>query len=159
MKSILHLIQSILHIRIIRFFLVAGLNTLFGVSVYFILRYSGLHYAVAALLGQIISVLFNFKTYGTLVFKNKDNYLIFRFIAVYAFLYLCNITGIWIFKQIYPTNEYMDYIAAVILVIPIGFLGYILNKTFVYHTKKSQFTFDEEPEQNEEEIINKGNDQ
>lgn len=145
MKSLVRLIKHFLHIRIIRFFLVAGLNTAFGVSVYFILRYSGLHYAVAALLGQIISVLFNFKTYGSLVFKNKNNKLILRFIAVYAVLYLCNVTGIWIFKQIYPENIYMDYIAALILVVPIGFLGYILNKNFVYHTK-SQLSFEEESE-------------
>lgn len=156
-------IKKLLHIRIVRFFLVAGLNTLFGVSMYSLLllcfnnwdyfetwQFNEFNYAIAAFLGQIISVLFNFKTYGALVFKNKSNKLVFRFVGVYLILYLCNVSGIWVFKQLYPTNDYIDYIAAVMLVIPIGFLGYILNKTFVFHTK-SQLTFEEDPD---DEITN-----
>ena len=79
--------------QFIRFVFVATLNTAFGWLVFALLRFLlGLTplekpYELAALLGTVISVLFNFKTYGTLVFNNGDNRLICKFLIVCTITY------------------------------------------------------------------------
>ncbi|MBQ8045896.1 MAG: GtrA family protein, partial [Bacteroidales bacterium] len=74
------LLQRYITPEFIRFVLVAILNTLFGYGVYSLLVFLGLHYSVATLGSTVLGVLFNFKTYGVLVFKNTSNKLIFRFV-------------------------------------------------------------------------------
>lgn len=114
--------------RLILFFLVGGVNTLFGYSLYALLIFLHLHYALASLLGTIGGVLFNFKTTGIIVFNNHDNRLIFKFLAVYVITYLVNIVGLKIFS-IYDANMYL---AGAILVLPVALLGYVLQKKFVF---------------------------
>lgn len=89
----------------VKFILVGILNTAFGYGAFALLMYTGLHYSAAVVLSTIAGILFNFKTTGVLVFKNKDNSLIFKFIAVYT---LVCITGIIILRlaQIAHINLY-----------------------------------------------------
>ncbi|MBR0078741.1 MAG: GtrA family protein [Bacteroidales bacterium] len=115
----------------IRFVFVACLNTAFGYGLFAFFIWIGLHYTLATLLGTIIGVLFNFKTYGLIVFKNKNNKLIFRFIVVYVLLYICNIGGIALLKYFGCSS----YLAGLIVAAPVGLLGYLLNKKFVYDVK------------------------
>ncbi|MDE6307562.1 MAG: GtrA family protein, partial [Bacteroidales bacterium] len=123
------LFRKVWNIHLIRFGMVAGLNTLFGYSLYALLLTVGLHYVWATLIGQVIGVLFNFRTYGHLVFRNGDNRLVGKFIGVYAFTYLCNITGI---SYLVNTVGLSDYLAGGIMVIPIGLLTFLLNKLLVF---------------------------
>lgn len=126
--NIRQLFQRAFSAEFIRFVLVAGLNTAFGYGVYALFIWLGIHFSLATLLSTIAGVLFNFKTYGIIVFRNKSNRLIFRFILVYVILYLCNVGAIAILKY-FGLSSYM---AGLILLIPIGLLGYFLNKKFVY---------------------------
>lgn len=119
----------LLHFRIVRFFVVAGLNTAFGYAVFSLFIFCGIHYTLAALLGQVIGVLFNFRTYGVLVFRNKNVNLLPRFIAVYVITYFCNIGGMTLVKHLCGWN---DYIASAVMCVPIGLLGYVLNKILVF---------------------------
>ena len=64
----------------VKFVLVGILNTAFGYLVFALLLFLGLHYTLAVILSTIAGVLFNFKTTGTLVFKNHNNKLIFKFV-------------------------------------------------------------------------------
>lgn len=121
------------NIRMIRFFLVAGLNTVFGWGVYAFFVFIGLHYTIAALVSQIIGILFNFRTYGALVFHNKAFNLLPRFVLVYVITYLCNIGSMTLLKWIFGVN---DYVAAAIMCVPIGLLGFVLNKIFVFERIK-----------------------
>jgi putative flippase GtrA len=122
-------VKTFLNRKIILFFLVAGLNTLFGYGLFAGLIFVGLPYILAALMTQILGVLFNFKTYGTLVFKNKDNSRIFRFTGVYIITYLTNISLMFLFRELWGLN---DYEIGAILAIPIGLLGFVLNKKYVF---------------------------
>lgn len=115
----------------IRFVLVAGLNTAFGYGIFAFFIWIGLHYTLATLLSTILAILFNFKTYGVIVFRNKDNKLIFRFVLVYFVMYLCNIGGIALLKC-FGLSAYM---AGLVLLVPVGLLGYVMNKRFVYGVK------------------------
>lgn len=114
--------------QLILFFLVGGINTLFGYFLYALLIFLHLHFALASLLGTIGGVMFNFKTTGIIVFNNHDNRLIFKFIAVYATTYLVNVSGLKLFS-IYNTNMYL---AGAVLVLPVALLGYVLQKKFVF---------------------------
>ena len=108
--------------------MVGALNTVFGYSVFAVLILLNLHYTLAALLGQICGVLFNFKTTGSLVFKNKNNRLIFKFFGVYLFTYLLTIGLLRIFNSYGVHN----LIAGAIIILPMALISFIMNKKLVF---------------------------
>lgn len=120
----------------VRFLLVGILNTLFGYSIFAVLIFLGLHYTVAALLSTILGVLFNFKTIGSMVFKNSKSRLIIRFIAVYAVIYCLNVVFL---KMLSLWNVNM-YLAGLALLFPMAFVAFLMNKYFVFHEKAFNFT-------------------
>jgi putative flippase GtrA len=125
--------KKILNNKITHFFLVSGVNTVFGYGLFALLIYIGLHYTLALLITTVISLLFNFKTIGVLVFKNKKNELIINFIGVSVIRYFLTVIFMAIFKY-YGINE---YISQAILIIPMGLLGYVLNHYFVFNEKNN----------------------
>lgn len=70
--------------QFLRFILVGGLNTAFGVGVYCLAIYVGIPYYIATLLSNVLGVCFNFITTGNLVFRNNNPRLIFRFVMAYC---------------------------------------------------------------------------
>ena len=132
--TIKNLIGKFLTPQFIRFILVAMLNTAFGWIVFVLLRFllgfTPLKepFVLAAFLGTIISVLFNFKTYGNLVFKVGDNRLIFKFVIVCAITYFVNIFGIGLLERVGVNN----YWASGLMAIPVGLLNYFFNKIFTF---------------------------
>jgi len=130
------LVAKIFTPQFIRFILTAILNTLFGLFVNYLFLYIFEHllkvphaYVVSNFLATIVSILFNFKTYGILVFKNKNNKLLFRFLMVTSFTYLLNIGGIGLLEYFGSHNNYLNL---TLMAVPVGILNYILNKHFVY---------------------------
>lgn len=121
-------------LQFIKFLLVGVLNTAFGYAAYAFFLYVGLHYSLAALFGTILGILFNFKTTGVFVFKNHNNRLLGHFFLVYGFLYLINVSCLKLFTVFGFTNM---YIAGLILMLPLAFLGFLLNKFFVFERKRN----------------------
>lgn len=119
---------NLLNNRFVKFLIVGGINTVFGYGVFALLIFLKFHYAVAALLATILGILFNFKTTGTIVFKNSDNSLLFKFIGVYAVLYFIN-TGVLKIFHSYSVNMYL---AGALLIFPSAALSFLLNKKFVF---------------------------
>jgi putative flippase GtrA len=115
--------------RFLRFLAVGALNTLFGYGCFALLLYVGLHYAVAMLLATIIGVLFNFKTVGRLVFRSRDNRLIFHFAAIYVVVYTVNVLCVKAFTLI----SISPYYGGAISILPVAVFGYYLNKRFVFN--------------------------
>ena len=113
----------------IRFLLVGLLNTAFGVGLYCLFIYFGVVYKLAVLLSTVLGVLFNFKTIGILVFKNKNNHLILRFILSYVVVYVINIG---IIKVLLCTNQIDEYWAGILATPIIGVISFILQKKFVF---------------------------
>lgn len=124
-----NLINKLSKNKLVRFFLVSGLNTVFGYGLFALLIFVGVAYPLASLISTIAGILFNFKTIGILVFKNHNNILIFKFFAVYGITYLCNLGGLALFKHF----EVSLYCGGAILLIPVGLLAFILNKIFVFN--------------------------
>lgn len=124
----LDIIASHRYNRFMIFLLVGALNTLFAYSLYALLLFLQLHYAMASLLSTVGGVLFNFKTTGTLVFKNRDNGLLIKFIAVYCVTYSVNVSFLKVFHY-YNANMYY---AGAIMVLPVALLSYTLMKKYVF---------------------------
>jgi len=103
-------------------------NTVFGYSIFMLFLYIGLHYSVAVLLSTIIGILFNFYMYGRVVFKSNSWELLGKFVFFYLILYLINITLLAIL------NTYMVnlYIAGIIVLPLVSFLGFIFNRRYVW---------------------------
>jgi len=119
---------NLLKRRFIRFLLVGALNTVFGYSVYALLIFMHVHYALAALGGQILGVLFNFKTIGLLVFDRRGNRRFLRFVSVYILTYL--LTAL-LLKLFHAFNVNL-YLAGALLLLPMAVLSYFLNRKFVF---------------------------
>jgi len=113
---------------------VSGINTVFGYGLFALLIYAGLPYPLALLFGTIAGILFNFKTTGLFVFKNSNNSLLFRFFGVYGVTYICNLGGLALFKAL-GINIYWS---GAILLVPIGILAFLLNKTFVFTSSSTK---------------------
>ncbi|MDR1023855.1 MAG: GtrA family protein [Prevotellaceae bacterium] len=120
--------------QLVRYLMVGGLNTAFGYGVYALLIWAGAHYTVATLVSTVAGILFNFKTYGALVFKNKSNRIILNFLAVYGLLYLCG--NLWIF--FFQKAGIHPYASGACWLIPNALLGFVLNRRFVYKKKQAK---------------------
>jgi len=126
-------IRVLLKMKLVRFFLVSGLNTAFGYGLFALLTYLGLNYILALLFATIIGILFNFKTIGVLVFRTHNNGLIFKFFGVYGINYVVNVGGLSLLKW----SGIGAYAGQAILVVPLGVMGFLLNKTFVFKVKEN----------------------
>lgn len=129
MNMISNILHNLLQNKLVRFFIVSGLNTVFGYGLFALLIFIGVAYPLALLIGTIAGILFNFKTIGVVVFKNNNNILIFKFFGVYGITYLFNLGGLALFKSI----DFNIYWSGAILLIPIGLLAFLLNKIFVFN--------------------------
>ncbi|MBR4127592.1 MAG: GtrA family protein [Alphaproteobacteria bacterium] len=121
--------------QFVLFLVMGGVNTLFYYSLYSFLIYIGVFYAAAVVIGTVCGVLFNFQTFGRVVFKNFQMRLLGRFFTVYAVVCLANIAGLKLLEFVGLTNKYT---AGAVLVLPVALLGYVLNKTFVFSGKESE---------------------
>jgi len=107
---------------------VGALNTLFSLSIYWILVFFGVHYSLAVFISNMLGILFNYKTTGKLVFESDSNKLIFKFIAVYLFTYCLSVGGIKLLLIIGVDK----YLAAVIIAAPMAVISFFLMKRFVF---------------------------
>jgi len=114
--------------QFIRFLFIGGINTLFGYGIFSLFLFIGLHYSLAALLGTILGILFNFKTTGVIVFNSRDNSLIFKFFGVYGVVYVLNVLGLYLFSL----AGVGAYISGALLILPMACVAFVLNKKFVF---------------------------
>ena len=121
--------------QFVLFLVMGGVNTAFGYGLYSLLIYLGLYYPVAVVIATVCGVLFNFQTFGRVVFKNVRLCLLWRFFGVYAVVCAVNIAGLKLLEFIGLANK---YIAGAVLILPMALLGYVLNKTFVFNRKGSE---------------------
>ena len=78
--------------QVVRFVVVGAVNAAFSYSVYAILLFVGLNYALANLGAMLLGIAFSFYTQGKFVFDNTDIRRIGRFVFVWAIIYLISIT-------------------------------------------------------------------
>ena len=116
------------YIQIYKYLIVGGVNTVFGYSIFAIFIFFGFHYSLAVLIATILGVLFNFQSYGRLVFQDYSWNLLSRFVFVYTIIYFANITLLLIFDLLVSNL----YISGAMTTPVIAYLGYILNRRYVW---------------------------
>ena len=113
--------------KFIKFLFVGVLNTCFSYFIYALLIFIGLKANLALFFQYILGVLWNFKTTGSLVFRNHDNKLIFKFISAYVFTFLLNSLLLKILIM------YLNpYIAQALLIFPIALVSFVVMKFWVF---------------------------
>ncbi|WP_449394804.1 GtrA family protein [Devosia riboflavina] len=117
-------------IRLVRFLLVGGLNTLFGYGVFALMLWFGFHYSAASAIATVMGILFNFKSTGRLVFKSSDNSRLVRFILVYIVVYGVNVASLALLLR----ADIGAYTAGLLLILPLALLAYFLNASFVFRS-------------------------
>lgn len=122
-------VQALWQSRFPSFLLVGLLNTLMGYLLFSLFIYLDFPYAFAVLLATVLGVLFNYQTTGRLVFKNRGNHLLLKFILAYGILYFLNIMLI---KCAYVLVS--NYYTAGALVTPImAVINFLTIKKFVFN--------------------------
>ena len=114
--------------KFLRFLAVGLVNSAFSYSVYALLIFLGVHYALAVLVANFLGVLFNFKTTGRLVFQSNDNRLIFKFVLVYASVYLLSVSSLKILLWL-GLNRYL---AGALIALPMAGVTFTLMSRFVF---------------------------
>lgn len=132
MSRIIQKFYDVVDSQFLRFILVGGLNTAFGVGVYCLAIFIGLPYFVATLVSNVLGVCFNFITTGNLVFRNNDPRLIFRFVTAYVVIYFVNTFVVKLFIELGMN----DYWAGIIATPVVAICSYTLLKYFVYRQNK-----------------------
>lgn len=132
-NPILALINKAWNVRFVRFLAIGAVNTLFGYTLYAFLVFIGLPYTFARILSIIIGVIFNFFTTGRVVFKNKDNGLIKRFILVYVVTMTLDILFL---RRLISGLNINAYLAGALVTVPIALLSFLLNSVFTFKTIK-----------------------
>ena len=117
--------------KFFKFLFVGFLNTAFSYFLYALFLIIGFAPNLALFFQYILGVLWNFKTTGTIVFENKNNKLIFKFVLSYIFTFLIN--SILLKLLINGVNEYL---AQAILILPIAFLSFAILKYWVFKIKR-----------------------
>ena len=114
--------------KIIRFILVGFVNSVFGYAVFAGLTMIGCPDVAAVPVAMAVGVVFNFLSYGKLVFASLDPRRLPRFLAAYSCLYACNVFG--------PSGAGKagaERLAAqAFLVFPLAALAYFLNDRWVF---------------------------
>ena len=111
-----------------KFIMVGLLNTVVGYSFYALFIYMGMVYVHALALATIIGVIFNFQTIGRIVFKSKDNTLIFKFSLVYMVTFCTNLLLIYVAKQ----NGANEYTGGALALFFTAVMSFLLNKHLVF---------------------------
>jgi putative flippase GtrA len=112
-------------------FLGAGiLNTVFGYSVFAILLFIKFPYLIALFIANIAGVVFNYKSFGRIVFDDHGNLWIFgRFVIAYILIYITNAVLLRIWVVDFLLNPYFGQV----LCIPISVLSsWFLMNYWVY---------------------------
>lgn len=118
--------------KFVKFLFVGAINTIFGYTTYAIFVSFSIAPSTALLLSYILSIFWNFKTTGSIVFKNSDNKLIFKFFLSYVFTYWVNNTGLNFLMRY--TNK---YIAEAIVILPVAVLSFCIFKFLIFKEKKN----------------------
>ena len=119
--------------RFIRFLFVGFINTLFSLTIYWILIFVGLHYSLAVFISNMLGVLFNYKTTGKLVFENSSNRLLIKFFAVYLFTYGLSVGSLKLLFLVHVDK----YLAAALIALPMAGISFLLMKKFVFKNKNA----------------------
>jgi len=114
-----------------KFLVVGGLNTVVGYGLFAAFIIAGLGAPLALALATVLGVLFNFKSFGLLVFRNGDGRLLPRFVAVYAGQYVVNLMCLrWL-----AALDLSPLLAQLLLLPPLSLASFLLMRRLVFRAR------------------------
>ena len=114
--------------KVLRFVIVGVMNTVFGYFVFACLTTLGCPDLLSVPAAMAVGVIFNFLSYGRLVFSSLDTRRLPRFVTAYLCIYACNLVGLRALAR-FGLNAYG---AQAFLVCPLAVLAYFLNDRWVF---------------------------
>ncbi|KQV47549.1 MULTISPECIES: GtrA family protein [unclassified Duganella] len=116
--------------RLLRFIGAGMLNTAFGYAVYAALLLLTLPYLAALFISTVAGVIFNYFSFGRMVFDGHMNRVVFaRFVLAYALIYAVNAGLLHLFAVAWGLGPYLGQLWC----IPFGvLLGWLLMNHWVY---------------------------
>lgn len=116
--------------RITKFLGVGVLNTLFGYGIYAGLVFIGIPLLAALFAATVLGVIFNYFSFGRMVFKAKGGWFVFgKFIVAYTIVYLMNA----VFLSILTEGGYLNaYFAQAVCILPSVATSWLLMNRWVY---------------------------
>ena len=124
-------ISIILESHFLRFLIVGGVNTLFGLVVYALLALTAMPTWIVLLISNLIGMIFNFFTTGGVVFSDVSISRFPRFFICYGAIYLIYLELINWLDPILNSR----IIAMSIIVLPVTVLSYLILNFFVFTNK------------------------
>jgi len=114
--------------RVIKYFIVGGWNTLFGIGFYtFLIMFFGQkHYLLLSILGNIVSITQAYICYKIFVFKTKGNVVkeYLRCYAVYGIGFLSSVGLLYTAVDIMKYDAIISNIVITLLIAVISYLGH-----------------------------------
>ncbi len=136
LKKGIGLFQKYVKNKFIRFLFVGGLNTVFGYSVYCMMILIGLSYVWATVIQQILGVLFNFMTTGTIVFENHDRRLLVKFVMTYILTYFVSVSFNKSIQDWFNFNTYFSGFGGTLVA---ALLSFFLLRYFVFKEENKTY--------------------
>ena len=125
-KSFWGLFKNI-DVKFLKFIFVGILNTCFSYFLYAFFIFMGLVPNIALYFQYILGIIWNFKTTGTIVFKNSNNKLFLKFLLSYVFTFLVNSVLLYLL-----TGFLNDYLSQALLILPVALLSFVIMKYWVF---------------------------
>jgi len=123
-------IKVLINHRAFKFLSVGVLNTIVGYALYAILIFANVPYLAALFLATVAGVIFNYYSFGRLVFNSmRGKYVFSKFIISYTLIYISNACLLYALTKIFMINAY----AGQIICIPLSVaLSWTLMNKWVY---------------------------
>lgn len=119
--------------KFVKYLFVGFMNTVFSYIIYAIIVTITGRATLSLGISYVICVLFNFQTTGRIVFQNKDNSLLIKFILCYLTTFFINRYAL---DTMVNTIGMDKYLSQALLVFPIAMISFLLLKFFVFPEKK-----------------------
>jgi putative flippase GtrA len=94
--------------KIMKFITAGILNTIFGYTVFAVLMFVGNSYLIALFLSTVVGVIFNYFSFGHIVFNVHSGWLVFiKFVIAYAVIYGLNAVGLSVLISHFLVSPYV----------------------------------------------------
>jgi putative flippase GtrA len=107
-----------------KFILVGLINTIFGYTFFAILIFFKINTFLSLFISTLAGIVFNYLTFGQLVFKlNKSKFIFIKFIFVYFISYMINVYLLKVFMGFFNNNAFVAQIISLPFVIMFNWIS------------------------------------